>query len=196
MRAETNFEPTKSVIEKLQLPPCVIVISGLPGSGKSTTARAVAARLSRAAHIEADVLHGMITQGKASPKGGEKAEAGDEFDLQLRMRLEQACVLARSFVDHGFTAIVDDIVIGHRLTQMSEHLQGVETRFVMLSPDFDVVKARWRAIDSPFVDSWDWIEEERLETDPVGLWLDSTGKTINEVAEEILNRLDETSISI
>ena len=34
----------------------IVVISGLPGSGKNTTARLLARRLPRAAHIEADAL--------------------------------------------------------------------------------------------------------------------------------------------
>lgn len=184
----------KSEALALRIPACVLVISGLPGSGKSVTTRAVVARLSRAAHVEADVLHDMVKQGRAWPKGGERPQPGDEFDVQLSMRLEQACLLARSFVGNGFTAIVDDIVIGPRLGQLIEHLQGVDTRFVMLSPDFEVVKARWRAIDSPFVDDWDWIEEERLQTDRVGLWLDSTTMTIDDVAREVLDRLDDAII--
>lgn len=184
----------KSEAVDLRVPACVLVVSGLPGSGKSVTARAVTARLSRAAHVEADLLHDMVKQGRAWPKGGERPQLGDGFDLQLSMRLEQACLLARSFVSNGFTAIVDDIVIGNRLGQLIENLQGVDTRFVMLSPDYEVVKARWRAIDSPFVDTWDWIEEERLQTDRVGLWLDSTTMTIDDVAKEILNRLDEAII--
>ena len=179
----------------LSIPPCVLVISGLPGSGKSVAAQAVAARLTRAAHVEADVIHDMVRQGRAWPRGGEKFEPGDAFDQQLSMRLEQACLLARSFVSHGFTAIVDEIVIGERLGQLIGHLQDVDMRFVMLSPGFEVVKARWRAMDSPFVDSWDWIEEERLKTERVGLWLDSSRMTIDEVADEILNRLGEAVVT-
>ena len=171
--------------------PCVIVLSGLPGSGKSTTARALAKRFDRSAHVEADRLHQMIARGAVLPDGLSKPQPGDEDEKQLRLRLEQACLMARTFVQHGFTAIVDDIVISDRLDQVIGHLGGLDTRFVMLSPTFESVRERWVAMDSPFADAWDWIEQERKLTDPVGLWLDTTGMLVGQVADVIVERLDE-----
>jgi adenylate kinase family enzyme len=38
----------------------IVVISGLPGVGKSTTARRLSDRFARAAHVEADRLQELI----------------------------------------------------------------------------------------------------------------------------------------
>ena len=174
--------------------PCVIVISGLPGAGKSTTARAVATRLDRAAHVEADMLQAMIVAGGEWP--GPTRPFSAEADAQLALRLHNACLLARSFVEHGFTAVVDDVVIGDRLPQALAELAGVPTRFVMLAPDFEHVRRRWVEQGSPFVDAWGWLDAEmRVRTERVGLWLDTAHLSAGQAADAILARLDEAVVA-
>jgi hypothetical protein len=173
--------------------PRILVVSGLPGAGKSTTARLLATRMPRAAHVEADQLQALIVSGSVTPDpDGIRGEA----ERQLRLRLRNACLLARSFRADGFAAIVDDIVAGRRLDQVMEDLDGVPFGFVMLLPELEYVKARWRAMRSPFVDQWDWIDDEiRNDTARVGLWLDTTALSPEQTVDAILDRLDETTVT-
>ena len=174
--------------------PRVLVVSGLPGAGKSTTAAALARRLlPAAAHVEADALQAMIVAGSAVPRLTEGLTP--EAERQLRLRLTNACLLARSFVAHGFTAVVDDVIAGPRYDHLVESLAGAPFGFVMLLPDFDHVKARWKGMGSPITDEWDWIDDDiRSRTPHVGLWLDTTRLTVDEVVDQILRRFDETAV--
>lgn len=143
--------------------------------------------------MEADRLQALIVSGAAWPDGG--PEVTPEAARQLRLRLRNSCLLARSFAEHGFGAVVDDIVIGERLEHAVADLSGVPFGFVMLLPDFEHVRRRWREMGSPFVDSWGWIDDEiRLRTRRVGLWLDTTNRTPDETVDTILERIDETIV--
>ena len=48
---------------------------------------------------------------------------------------------------------------------------------------------------SPFVDAWDWIDDEiRVSTARVGLWLDTTTLDPDQTVDVILDRFDETIV--
>src|SRR5688572_19631298 len=113
----------------------------MQGAGKTTVADGLARRLKRAARINSDSLQEMIVSGGRWP---ERREMSAEAARQLRLRLRNACLLACSFVEAGFTAVVDDIVIGARLDDLLEELHGQRFIFVMLAPGLEIVRERER----------------------------------------------------
>ena len=98
---------------KTAQPASVIVVTGSQAAGKSTVARLLAQRFERGVHIEADTLQEMIVSDGEWPT--EPGDMRDEAERQLRLRLRNACLLARSFFEAGFTPVIDDIIIGRPL---------------------------------------------------------------------------------
>jgi predicted kinase len=174
--------------------PRIYVVSGMQGAGKTTVAVLLARRFARGAHIEADALQKMIVSGRRWPEG-----RGDEMSAeaigQLRLRLHNACLLARSFVECGITAVVDDIVIGSRVDDMVESMAGAAFNFVMLTPRPDVVRAREAARGTQLYIEYGWMDDEiRSGTRRLGRWIDNSDQTAEETVDEIMLRTSsETS---
>lgn len=166
--------------------PAVLVISGIPGAGKSTIASLVARRLERSAHLEAEVLQRFVVGGALWPDGEPRAEAM----RQLRLRGRNVALLADSFFEAGFTPIIDDVVVGSRLDELRSDVRSRPLLFVLLTPSLDVVRERNRQRPNKDVfAAWRHLDAvARRETPRLGLWLDTSKQTAEESADEILRR--------
>jgi predicted kinase len=165
----------------------IFVVSGTQGAGKSTVSDLLARRFERGAHVSADALQKMIVSGRRWPEG---AAMSDEAERQLRLRLHNACLLARSFVAAGITAVVDDIIIGTRMDDLLDELAGESLVFVMLTPRLEVVRERERGRGTSHWEQWETLLDDELRngTRRLGLWLDSSDQTPEQTVDEILAR--------
>lgn len=171
----------------------IIVVTGVQGAGKSTVGRLLAGRFARGAFVEADALQRMIVSGGAwvtddNPTPG--VPSGDALS-QLRLRLRHACLLARSFYDAGFTAVLDDIIMGERFNHLREDLVGVPFHLVVLAPTVAVAEARDAARDYTIGGGWaeHLDREQRATMSGRGLWLDTSRQTADETIDEIMRRV-------
>lgn len=69
----------------------------MPGAGKSTVSRLLAANLPRAARIAADDLNAMVLAGAVWPLGQPAEEAARQVELSYR----NLAALAKNFTDAG-----------------------------------------------------------------------------------------------
>ena len=90
----------------------VVLITGVMAAGKSTVAQALAERLPRAAHVRGDVFRRMIVSGREDYVPG----ADGEGEAQLRLRYRLSAATADAYAEAGFTAVVQDVVLGEDLT--------------------------------------------------------------------------------
>ncbi len=175
--------------------PAIIVVTGIQGAGKSTVGALLAARFERGAFVEADALQKMIVSGGewATETGEPGGPMTEETRRQLRLRLRNACLLARSFREAGFTAVIDDIIIGERWDHLREDLAGLPFYFVVLAPEVETVITR--DAGRPKTVGAGWAEhldgELRRTMAGAGLWVDGTRQTAEETVDEIMRRLDE-----
>src|SRR4028119_810559 len=83
------------------------IINGIPGVGKTTIARALAARQPRGVHIEGDDLQECIVSGSVPP-GGQPPE---EERRQIHLNVRNQCLLARSFAQDNFVPVLDYVLV-------------------------------------------------------------------------------------
>lgn len=171
----------------------MFVISGTQGAGKTTVSSLLARRFQRGVHVSADALQKMIVSGAQWPVASQTTINTPEFEgevvRQLRLRLDNMCLLAHSFFDAGFTVVLDDIIVGARLTDLREDLADVDFMFVMLKPSKEAVREREHQRGTELWREWEWLTESIERTTPrIGLWLDSSTQTANETVDEIMRR--------
>jgi predicted kinase len=115
------------------------VISGVPGAGKTTIARAVSARYGKAIHIPVDDLRELVVSGHASP-----IEWTEETTRQFALARRSAARMAADYSDEGFAAVIDDVVREADMDQLAPHLAGRPLTKVVLVPSLDVALTRNR----------------------------------------------------
>ncbi|GAA3183257.1 MULTISPECIES: AAA family ATPase [Streptomyces] len=168
--------------------PGVIVVSGISAAGKSTVAQALAERLPRSAHVRGDIFRRMVVNGQAHMT----AEALPEAVAQLRLRHRLAAAAADAYAEAGFTAVLQDVFLGEHLRKITEMISCRPLAVVVLAPDPDVV-ARREEKRSKTGYGPDWRPKDldkvlRESTPRIGLWLDTSHRTVDETVDEILRR--------
>ena len=159
----------------------VWLISGIPGAGKTTAGRLLAARFERSVFIEGDLLQGWIVTGGVWPG----TEPVDEASRQIRLNMRNQCLLARSYAAAGFTPVIDYVVVSRADLEGYRHdLNGLVLHLVVLHPGKSVVIGREADRDKSrrhklrhgltIGEHYAHLEEPLIaELSDVGLWIDN-----------------------
>jgi cytidylate kinase len=167
----------------------VIVITGVMAAGKSTVAQRLAERLARSAHVRGDAFRRMIVSGRRELMPDLQAAALDQ--LWLRYRLSAAT--ADAYAAAGFTAIVQDVILGADLAAYLELIVTRPRHLVVLAPRPEVVEQREATRPKAGYGAWTVAGLDRAlraETPRAGLWIDNSDQSPDETVEAILTGLD------
>lgn len=174
-------------------PAGVLVITGVMAAGKSTIAQLLAEQLPRAAHVRGDTFRRMIVSGRAETLPEESAEA----TAQLWLRYRLATATAEAYAAAGFTAVVQDVILGPDVADFVARIGTRPLWLVVLAPSPAAVAERERDRGKSGYGDWSvealdgWL---RQQTPRLGLWLDTSAQSPEQTVAEILTRLDEARI--
>lgn len=171
--------------------PSILVVTGIMAAGKSTVAQALAERLPRAVHLRGDVFRRMIVSGRVEVTPDLPAEAMRQLDLRQRL----AATVAAEYAEAGFTVVWQDVILGPTLGRVAGLLQGRDAGVVVLCPSPTVVAEREAGRAKTGYGAWtpeDLDRGLRADTPQIGLWLDSSGLTVDQTVDVILARAAET----
>lgn len=161
----------------------IILISGIPGSGKTTVSLALAKHFKRLALIEGDVIQHVLTfRGCVGPM----ADPTPESERHYRLRWQNCLSLAKNFYDEGFTVILEQVAEPKWIEWFRDHLAGRTLSVITLLPRVEVALARDRDRQGKTVAERYTFLDDRLRRGRLGYHLDTSELTVTQTVERIL----------
>lgn len=174
-------------------PPEVWIITGIPGAGKTSTARRLAEAFERSVLLSGDQIQELIVRGRVDPDN----EPRDESRRQMALNVRHQCLLARSFNELGFTVVIDYVVVTReRLTVYQEALGDLPLHLVVLDPGQGVAGERDRLRAEKTVGPRHAYLHDLLHAElrEVGFWIDNGQLALTQTVEQILEHRREASL--
>jgi chloramphenicol 3-O-phosphotransferase len=165
----------------------VILVTGIQAAGKSTIAQLLAERLPQSVHVRGDLFRRMIINGRADMTPDPTSEAV----RQLRLRYQLAAAVSDAYFQAGFTVIVQDVILGSHLAEMTAMIRSRPLLIIILAPQAAAIADREQRRGKTAYGPWAIEQLDtvlRHQTPRLGLWLDTSGQTPAETADEILSR--------
>ncbi len=173
--------------------PAAYLITGAMAAGKSSVAQALAERFARGAHVRGDQFRRAVVRGREEMT----MDASPEAWAQLRLRYELAASVTDRYVEAGFVAVMQDVILGPILDEVIAMIRSRPLAVIVLAPSVDALTQREAARPKTGYGSItpaDLDRAMRSDTPRRGLWLDSTSLTVDETVDEILARVDEAIV--
>jgi chloramphenicol 3-O-phosphotransferase len=178
------------MVENKIINPRITILTGPPGSGKTTIGKILANKIDNSAVVSTDSLRYFVKNGCA------EIGKGEEWKNQLRLGAENACLLSKNFVKNGFNVFLDDVIcVKERMDIYKESLEGFEVKFILLMPKKEILLKR-------DLERGDWAMKERagylhdkftefIKEEKCFIKIDNTNQNAKETAEEIILRLND-----
>jgi adenylate kinase family enzyme len=175
----------------------VLILTGPPGSGKTTVAHLLSRRRERSVHLESDLFWRFITNGYIEPW---KPESHQQNTIVMRIVAE----VAAGYAQGGYFTIVDGIVSPRWFFQpLRDALarRGLHAGYVILKPSLSIAVERaanrssTRPADLAVIEKL-WDDFEGLDANLVGHVIDNGDLTPEETTTAIEERLRSGTLAV
>jgi len=174
----------------------VLIVTGSPGAGKTTTARIVAERFERAVHVESDVFFHWIRSGFIEPWKPE-SQAQNASVMQI------VASVAAGYAGDGYFTVVDGIVLPRWYFEpLRDALRaaGHGVAYAVLRAPLDVCAERAAGRDALPLADRETLEHMWRQFADLGALeshaIDAADRSPAEVAETVLRRLGDGSLDV
>lgn len=161
--------------------PMVVLLTGAPGVGKSTVARALACELPLCAHVGADTLHRMVVSGGQWPSA-----ATATAHQQLLLRTRNAALLAASFASSAIPVVLDEVLAWpEQVRCLSDILSGIRWCVVGLAADPSVIQLRDAGRHKQTAALYEGVEAAIGSSAVGATWIDTTDLSQEETVDVV-----------
>lgn len=162
--------------------PTLVMITGAPGAGKSTTAMALAPKLEPVAEVYAGEIRHRLRPYEFPWKEPEGKK-------QFRLGVDSACAVARIYLSNNYNVIMNDVLIPEAYVKYKKLLSDFDGITILLKPPLKTAlirnKAREKTIpEERIIEAYKYFES--FEPNKFNMILDNGEQSLNEVTERIL----------
>lgn len=167
----------------------IILVSGLPGSGKTSVSHRLAHGFEKGFHLQVDLVRSMVVSGAISPET--TTVWNSELEDQFRLERKAASALASTYAAAGYSVVIDDVAIPANILGHYENLDRNSQFFkILLFPSVTATLLRLGGRKDEFDD----IFSEKLSM--LHIYLKSSDKTQWNVIDTSDQTIDDTVQSV